>query len=538
DVEIEFRLAQIDPYGNCTNGIDRIQTLRTDEGDDGSKLDPWFRERYLNVWVVNTIGDEDVAGYAYYPSAVEGPLAIADGIIILSDYIGRIGTGSENNSRALTHEIGHWLNLQHPWGNNNDPGVACGDDLVEDTPITKGWNHCPSLIAPDTADVCTDGVIENFQNYMDYSYCSVMFTNDQRTRMRNAVKSPIASRSNLWTDANRLLTGTEDGHVTQCAPRADFYCYTESQDGTNVFPMVCSGVDVHFRDNSGAADPTSWSWSFPGGNPSTSTDENPVVTYGAPFGHFEASLTVTNQYGSSSVTKYNVVVVSPTYSDVNGLLQEPFNDLASGNLWPVLNYENNQTKWAWNGVAGHNSPGSFRMNGSETVDPMEIIGDAVGDIDELATPTMDLTHLSNGTLHFWYAASSMASNTTDVTESLKIYSSSDCGTNWQLRKTVDSPEIITGGTTGSGYIPIAGDWREVSVPISPVLETDNVRFKFTYTAGRFSNDLFLDDVNIDGTVGIDELDANNGFLGLMPNPTDGQLSVEIDLAGSSTGTLS
>ena len=87
DIRIEFRLAQIDPNGNCTNGIDRIYSSLTHAGSDQSKLNQWPRDKYLNVWTVSTIGMSGVAGYAYFPSATNSYLYIYDGIIILSNFI-------------------------------------------------------------------------------------------------------------------------------------------------------------------------------------------------------------------------------------------------------------------------------------------------------------------------------------------------------------------------------------------------------------------------------------------------------------------
>ena len=163
-INITFRLATIDPWGNYTNGIDRIASLQTYVGNDGSKLNPWLRSKYLNVWVVKQMTN-GVAGYAFYPSAVDGVNGVKkDGVIILSEYIGSIGSSTVNTSRALTHEIGHYLNLPHTWGNTNDPGVSCGDDGIQDTPITKGHTTC-SLTDGD----CFPNIIENVQNYMEYA---------------------------------------------------------------------------------------------------------------------------------------------------------------------------------------------------------------------------------------------------------------------------------------------------------------------------------------------------------------------------------
>lgn len=139
DVKVEFRLAQIDPNGNCTNGIDRWFSPETLVGNDGSKLGYWPRDKYLNVWTVRQMGG-GAAGYAYYPNALTGLGVIYDGVIMLSSDVGL-------NRTTLTHEIGHVLNLAHTWGANvagieGVPGgnmvSGCSDDDVPDTPLTKG----------------------------------------------------------------------------------------------------------------------------------------------------------------------------------------------------------------------------------------------------------------------------------------------------------------------------------------------------------------------------------------------------------------
>ncbi|MEO8732994.1 MAG: M43 family zinc metalloprotease, partial [Flavobacteriales bacterium] len=135
DIHVRFQLATKDPFGNCTNGIDRITTLRSSNAQNYSKLDPWFRDRYANIWVVHGLVQDipggELLGYSQLPPDVQDSYgALIDGVIMLWD---QIGTGT-----TLTHELGHFLNLQHTWGNTNSPGVACGDDGVDDTPVTKG----------------------------------------------------------------------------------------------------------------------------------------------------------------------------------------------------------------------------------------------------------------------------------------------------------------------------------------------------------------------------------------------------------------
>ena len=95
DVEFEFKLAQKDLQGNCTNGIIRSTT----------DVSFWPRAKYLNIKVVKSIGN-DVAGYTYTPGSVHTTPSI-DGIIIDHRFVGSIGAGDPDRSRAITHEIGH-----------------------------------------------------------------------------------------------------------------------------------------------------------------------------------------------------------------------------------------------------------------------------------------------------------------------------------------------------------------------------------------------------------------------------------------------
>ncbi|MBA3683473.1 MAG: hypothetical protein H0W73_20250, partial [Bacteroidetes bacterium] len=181
--KIQFELATIDPTGNCTNGIIRHWDAKTAwTSGFGDYIYSWPRAKYLNIYVVKTIAS-GAAGYTYLPGS--GVPAAVDAIVILSSYVGSIGSGNVGTSRALTHEVGHWLNLPHVWGGTNQPGVACGNDGVSDTPVTKGFTSC----ALGNAIICNAGITENVQNYMDYSYCSRMFTNGQAVRMTTALNS-------------------------------------------------------------------------------------------------------------------------------------------------------------------------------------------------------------------------------------------------------------------------------------------------------------------------------------------------------------
>lgn len=502
DCEIQFSLAKKDPLGNCTNGIDRIYSSETNVGDDGSKLNQWPRNKYLNIWVVKTI-TSGAAGYAYLPfSTIVAPEN--DGIVILSTYIGSIGSGSVTRSRALTHEIGHYLNLNHTWGGTNNPGVDCsGSDAVSDTPVTMGHTTCTLNDA-----VCNPPVIENVQNYMEYAYCSNMFTAGQKTRMRTALTSSTASRNNLWTTANLTATGVSTPAVL-CL--ADF----QSSDAEN---SICQGDNLTFTDLSWNGDPTSWAWTFPGGTPGTSADSMPVITYNTP-GVYNVSLTVTNGSGSVNATKTSYVTVYPnTATYAVPIYSEGFEGSAVPNVdWNVRNATAGTNTWTQTSTAAATGTKSVRIVNASTYD---------GNIDELISPPIDITAIA-GVPSLVYKVAH-AQKTSTSADKLQIYVSSTCGQTWSLRQTITGAALSTAGVISGSFVPTASQWVTKTLSFSS-LATDTsllVMFKFTSDAG---NNIYLDDINIMGNVGIDEL-ANNINFNMYPNPTEGNTIISFNLS--------
>ncbi|MDU0369649.1 GEVED domain-containing protein [Hymenobacter endophyticus] len=216
NVGIQFVLAKQTPTGAATTGIERKSTTRTSWGtDDAMKkvstggLDAWNSAKYLNLWVCNLSGG--VLGYAQFP----GGAAATDGVVILSSGFGRGGSASApfNLGRTATHEVGHWLNLRHIWGD-----ASCGNDLVSDTPTQQTSNGgCPSF--PKVT--CSNGPNgDMFMNYMDYTddACMYMFSNGQSSRM-NALFATGGARVGLTTSTG----GTAPGGTTP-TPTTPTYC--------------------------------------------------------------------------------------------------------------------------------------------------------------------------------------------------------------------------------------------------------------------------------------------------------------------------
>ena len=190
DPNIEFALATKDPKGKATNGITRVQTTRDSFGTGdsvktkaGGGTPPWPTDRYLNFWICN-LGD-GLLGYAQFPG---GP-ARTDGVVILYTAFGTTGAASEpfNLGRTATHEVGHWLNLRHIWGDTND---CSGSDQVSDTPRAQ----MPNYGKPDWPHIsCNNGPNgDMFMNYMDYvdDAAMFMFTQGQAARMNATLAGP------------------------------------------------------------------------------------------------------------------------------------------------------------------------------------------------------------------------------------------------------------------------------------------------------------------------------------------------------------
>jgi Pregnancy-associated plasma protein-A len=191
DGRVEFALATTDPSGNATDGVTRRQTtVNAFPTDDSVKAaasggtDAWPADRYLNIWVCVIAGG--VLGYAQFP----GGAAATDGVVVTHTAFGTTGTAAApfNLGRTATHEIGHWLNLRHIWG--DDQGACSGDDFVADTPNQGG----PNFGAPSFPTIsCSNGPNgDMFMNYMDYvdDAAMFMFSAGQVTRMQAALDGP------------------------------------------------------------------------------------------------------------------------------------------------------------------------------------------------------------------------------------------------------------------------------------------------------------------------------------------------------------
>ena len=287
DCEINFCLAQTNPQGGLTNGIDRINyttlgpttpPFQKSYIDGTIKLNTiWNTNNYLNIWVVPDYNDNgfDILGHATFPagsglSGLSAPFgsATTDGIVLWYKSCGRLGNVQfpYHKGRTATHEIGHWLGLRHIWGD-----ATCGNDFCTDTPTQQTANYgCPAF----PRVTCSNGPNgDMFMDFMDYGddLCLKMFTANQKARIQT-----VMSNSPMRVALSQSSTCNPPGAAV---PVANF-----SASNT----IITAGGTINFSDLSTNV-PTGWAWTFTGGNPSSSIIQNPTNIAYASAGTYAVS---------------------------------------------------------------------------------------------------------------------------------------------------------------------------------------------------------------------------------------------------------
>ena len=218
DCEIQFVLAKTDPNGNPTTGITRTQT-RTKSFTTNNAIkytsqggqDAWNTSQYLNFWTAPklTSQSQTLLGYGQFP----GGSAATDGVVMAYAAFGSRAkcpsgvyyTGYDLG-RTTTHEVGHFLNLRHIWGD-----ATCGDDFVSDTPKHQAANYgCPTF--PHVTCSNSGDMSMNFMDYTD-DPCMYMFTAGQKARMQ-AVLAPGGFHYSLTTSTAAATPASNTAQAT------------------------------------------------------------------------------------------------------------------------------------------------------------------------------------------------------------------------------------------------------------------------------------------------------------------------------------
>jgi len=538
---MRLHLATIDPNGNPTKGITRFQSYLTSNASDNAKFNPWPNNKYINIWFIGTFGaaDAGAAAYAYYPSAAAG-MPYYDGVIALSSYA--------NTSKTIPHELGHVFNLQHVWGNTNAPGVACGNDQVDDTPPTKG--HNPSGCLPsaiyDTAcatgymktytsiDGTMDSVVDypdtvNAQNIMDYTYCSLMFTKGQCARMRNAIRGATAGRNNLWTAANLTATGAL-APMPDLPPVADFIMNKAVgaggiTDARTYFLAINSAGSFSFRNASWNDTISSISWAFSNGATApTSASTNLVNNQFTIPGWVTVSLTATSNAGSTTLVNPQAVYVADSVAAGGPGYSQNFASASDISNWPMINYYNNQFQWEFYTGAGMDDNSCIRYRSFDSTNRRT--GSAVGDYDDIFTPAFDLSGLS-GDIYFNFfttgasTLTGLGSGATRVSDSLEIDVSTSGGARWNKIGGFSGSALANNGVKAASFVPNSTTtWVPRAIKVTSGFQTAQTYFRLRYRPGNTGNNLYVDNMYLWGfPAGVKEvLNASNNSFNIFPNP--------------------
>jgi len=335
DTQIQFVLAQVDPNGNPTNGIDRINTCQKSwsETDIEATLKPstiWDTTSYLNLWSLE-FTDTTILGYAQFPDGsgliginTNNGTASTDGVVVKYNAFGSINykpsgetfslNAPYNQGRTMTHEVGHWLGLRHIWGDGSD--CATNTDYCNDTPVSKDANY-GCILATDTCP-SSPPIYDMIENYMDYTddSCMNLFTQNQKDRIQTVMaNSPRRNALIRSTKGNAIPLFANDGEVK----------LEKSCDNT---PGSCSTVSSQKLSlyNRGSANLTraSLNYSINGGSPQT--------------------INWTGTLSTNQFANINIPVNLPTSASVtvdlisvNGSTdQRTSNNTSTGTYYPVL----------------------------------------------------------------------------------------------------------------------------------------------------------------------------------------------------------
>jgi len=535
DTEIEFCLAQRDPNNLPSTGIVRTPTVKTSFSTSANDVKSpatggasgWNSSKYLNIWVCNNIDGGETLGYAQFP----GGSATTDGVVIAYQFFGRVGAvvSPFNKGRTATHEVGHWLNLFHIWG--DDFGSCSQDDAVSDTPRSAdAWYGCP----PVNSNSCVDSPVnfnDMFQNYMDYTddACMNIYTLGQKQRMQ-ALFMPGGARFSITSSEGCLPVeqGLNDAVLTSLV----------SPTGTGNCTTVSPVINVQ---NYGTADLFYFivEYGFPTGPVHTYEWTGLIPTIQSAEITLPAITTIT----TGIIQTININITQPNgqtdYSPDDNSGVYSFAVISSGAQTPASeDFEagTNFNSWSNNnpdglmGFALNNSVGS---SSSASVYMNNFIYNAPGANDEISTPYFDLSDISDPYLYFDVAyALKTAGDASDV---LQVLISTDCGETFTNIYTKAGDNLVTAPPVSSSFVPNQGQWRTEYIELLPYQAFRNVIIRFKQIRGA-GNNLYIDNFLIrDGVVGIEEIAVKNeSQLLIYPNPASSEalLVFQAEHAGS------
>jgi hypothetical protein len=510
--KLTFALAGTNPFGEPTTGINRITTNSTytlatlDDAKfnaTGGK-DAWDPTKYLNIWIVD-FGTTKVLGSSVFPGDPRD--LYYHGFVC--DYRA-FGRGASHlapqytRGRTTTHELGHFFNLQHIWG---DDGGACtgtdfpGDAAIDDTPNqannTNG-NPDPLGIGKLVTDVCSPvapGVM--YQNYMDYSDDSAMalFTKGQQLRMQNTL-TIAADRAPLLTSTayKAAPVFTNDAGIRQITSPTVTACTgfkpviilrnsgSTTLTSVKIISVINNGTPITYNWSGSLASYTETNVTLPAVSLATGIASLTIYTF-SPNGVADGR--TSNDTAKKTFEVIGITPLPTTFTeDFSGIKFPPAN-------WGINNPDGDKTWERISGI-GKNAPGAAWFN--------DWNNPTYHRYDDLITPNFSYSGIDSIFLYFNLAAAIYSNAPGIDIDTLSILVTRDCGNSFTTvyKKWGDSLQTLgPNATTNDEFFPTATQWRRDTVNLGKVLGINEPQFQVYFRiSGNFENNIFIDDVSI------------------------------------------
>lgn len=537
--KLTFALAGTNPNGEPTTGINRITNVKPYDLStiDDAKFtatggfDAWDATKYLNIWIVE-FNTNSVLGSSVFPG---DPRNIRyHGFVC--DYRA-FGRGvpylfkQYTRGRTTTHELGHFFNLQHIWGDDGGacsstdfPNDAANDDTPNQANNTNG-NPDPLGVAPVITDNCSPaapGVM--YQNFMDYTDDSalVLFTKGQHVRMQNTLTA-AADRSPLLasTAYKAAAVFPNDAAIRQIISPSVTSCGNFKPVVTlrNSGNTVLSNVKIISVVNNAAPVIYTWTGSLPSYSEISVTLPARTATGGTttltvytsdPNGAADGRKT-----NDTARTTFEVIGITP----LSGLVNQDFTTTQfPPPQWSIQNPDSDET-WKRIATIGKNAVGAAWFN--DWNNPTN------NRFDDLITPNFSYSGVDSVLLYFHLAAAIYSRSAGADIDTLTILVTKDCGNSFTTvyKKWGDSLQTFTSNPPlTSEFFPTATQWRRDTVNLGKALGLAEPQFQVYFRfSGNFENNIFIDDISI-VTKEIPDAIKQRGFL-VYPTIFSQQVSV-------------
>ena len=510
---IVFMLAKTAPDGTLTNGIERraknisFNAWNSDNGKVTATggLDAWNPDNYLNLWVVDF--NDGTLGISVFPGD-PSPYYL-HGFMCHYQNFGRGAAYLDpafNKGRTTTHEIGHFFNLFHIWGDDNGScaysdfdGTLSWDDTPNQSDENYG-NPDPSGTGTMKTDACSGAPGIMYQNYMDYcdDIALVMFTKGQWKRMEQALTlSPDRLKVLNSTTYNVPPTYPLDAGISRIITPYDNLSLCSGGSVTpsiklrNYGTSTLTSVNIRLQHN-GSSPALALAWT---GNiaPSDSvTVSLPAINLIPGTNTLKYSTTLPNGGTDQNTANDGSHQVTVSYTPPNVVatpIIEGFENVTFPSAhWSISNPDGSLTWERYDG-AGKTGWASIRVNNYD-------YEDSEGELDYLKLPLLNLssTSFSNASLSFYYAYRRYASNYNDT---LEVVYSNDCGLNWTSLWKRGGSQLATVSTFQSSlFEPTSSQWSTapINIDLTSLLNQDIVlAFR---NKSDYGQPIYIDDVSL------------------------------------------